>query len=80
MPSSVEVCILSFSLSFLFSRTFLHMVILNYDDYVSVRLVLLSVILLPLPIYLGRSMLMVLMALLGSNLWDVTRMSWVIHF
>ena len=56
------------------------MVILNCDDYVRVQLVLLSVVLLPLPFYLGRSMLMALMVLLRSNLWDVTRMSWVIVF
>ena len=56
------------------------MVILNCDDYVRVQLVLLSVVLLPLPFYLGRSMLMALMVLLRRNLWDVTRMSWVIVF
>ena len=54
------------------------MVILNCDDYVKVRLVLLVVVLLPLLVYIGRSMLMALMTLLGSILWDVTRMSWVI--
>ena len=49
---SAEVCILSFSISFLFSHTFLHMVILNCNDYVRVRLVMLSTVLLPLPVYL----------------------------
>ena len=79
LPSfSTEVCIVSFSLSFIFSHIFLHMVILNCDDYVKVRLVLLVVVLLPLLVYIGRSMLMALMTLLGSILWDVTRMSWVI--
>lgn len=69
MPSfSAEVCILSFSLSFLFSFTFLHMVIFNYDDYFKVRLVLLLVVLLPLPVYLGQSMLMAPMTLLRSVL------------
>ena len=48
------------------------MVILNCDDYVKVRLVLLVVVLLPLLVYIGRSMLMALMTLLGSILWDVT--------
>ena len=81
LPSfSTEVCIVSFSLSFIFSHIFLHMVILNCDDYVKVRLVLLVVVLLPLLVYIGRSMLMALMTLLGSILWDVTRMSWVIPF
>ena len=77
MPSLfAKVCILSFSLSFS-SCIFLHMVILNCDDYVSVRLVLLVVVLLPLPVYIGRSMLMAPMTLLGSILWNVTRMSCV---
>ena len=40
MPSlSAEVCIPSFSLSFLFSCIFLHMVTLKCDTYVRVRLV-----------------------------------------
>ena len=55
MPSlSTGVCILSFSLSFLSSCIFLHMVKLNGDDYVRVRLVLLVVALLTLLIYLGQ--------------------------
>ena len=55
MPSlSMRVCILSFSLSFLFSCTFLHMVKLNGDDYVRVRLVPLVVALLTPLIYLGQ--------------------------
>jgi len=50
MPSiSTEVCILSLSLSFLFFCIFL---ILNYDDWVRVRLVLLLAVLLTLLIYL----------------------------
>ena len=53
MPSlSTEVCILSFSLSFLFSCIFLHMVIVNCDDYVRVQLALLLVVLLTLLVYL----------------------------
>ena len=49
MPSlSAEVCILSFSLSFLFSCIFLHMVILKCDTYVRVRLVCRHYILYPL--------------------------------
>ena len=50
MPSiSAEVLILSLSLSFLFFCIFL---ILNYDDWVKVRLVLLLAVLLTLLIYL----------------------------
>ena len=79
-PSLRKYVFFPFHFPFLFSHTFLHMVILNCDDYVRVQLVLLSVVLLPLPFYLGRSMLMALMVLLRSNLWDVTRMSWVIVF
>ena len=78
MPSlSAKECILSFSLSFLFSCIFLHMLILNCDDYVRERLVLLRVALLTLLVCLGWSILMALMALLRSVLWGETRMSWV---
>ena len=44
------------------------MVILNYNDYVRVRLVLLVVALLTLLVYLGQSKLIALVVLLGSVL------------
>ena len=49
MPSlSAEVCIPSFSLSFLFSCIFLHMVTLKCDTYIRVRLICRHCILYPL--------------------------------
>ena len=76
MPSLLaKVCILSFSLSFLFSCIFLHMVKLKCDAYVRVRLVLLPAVLLTLLVNLGQFMLLAPMSLLRSVLWDVTQMS-----
>ena len=77
---STRVCILSFSLSFLFSCIFLHTVIVNCDDYVRVQLALLLVVLLTLLVYLGRSLTMALLALLRSIQWGITQMSWVTLF
>ena len=79
MPSfPIGVCFLS--LSSLFS---LYLAYVACDDaqcgnYVRMWLVLPWVALLTLPICLGQSLLMVLMAFLGSFLWDETQMSWVI--
>lgn len=71
IPKTVKIFILSFSLSFLFSFIFLHMVILDGDDCVKVRLVLLLVVLLTLLIYLGQSLLMA-DGFTRSILWDAT--------
>ena len=51
------------------------MMMLKCDNYVRIQLVLSRVALLTLPTCLGQSTPIVLMALLGSVLWDVTRMS-----
>jgi len=77
----IGVCILS--LSSLFSLYLAYLAYVACDDaqcgnHVRMWLVLPWVALLTLPICLGQSLLMVLMALLGSFLWDETQMSWVI--
>ena len=66
-----EACIISSPFPFiLFFLVFLHIVMLKYDAYI--RLTLLLVILLTPLIYPGRSMLMTLAVLLRSMQWDVT--------
>ena len=57
-------------LSFLFILLMSHVMIFKCADHVRIRLVQPLVALLTFTTYLGWSMLMVLMALLGSVLWD----------
>ena len=67
-----EACIISSPFPFIlfFFLVFLHIVMLKYDAYI--RLTLLLVILLTPLIYPGQSMLMTLAVLLRSMQWDVT--------
>ena len=74
-PSLSEYVSSLFHLSFLFILHTLLVMMLKCDDHVKIRLVLSRVAPLTLPTCLGQSALMVLMPLLGSVLWDVTRMS-----
>jgi len=74
----IRIYILSFPSSLLFFLYLMYVVTLRCDECFRVKPVQLLVALLILFICLGQSMPMVWMELLGSALWSVTLMSWVI--
>ena len=68
----IGVCILSHSSFLSLYLAYVACDDIKCADHVRIRLVQPLVALLTFATYLGRSMLMVLMALLGSVLWDIT--------